>query len=66
MLFLLAVLCPPAVVLFLGKPRQGAVNLLLTLLLYVPGVLHAFSVVSQHQTDRRNETLMRLVSMYDR
>jgi uncharacterized membrane protein YqaE (UPF0057 family) len=63
---LLAVLCPPAAVLLLGKPAQGATNLFLTTLLYVPGMIHALSVVSQYETDRRNETLMRLVSRYER
>jgi uncharacterized membrane protein YqaE (UPF0057 family) len=62
---LLAVVCPPAAVLLLGKPYQGVINLALTLLLYVPGVLHALSVVSHYNTQRRNETLMRLVSLYD-
>jgi len=61
---ILAVLCPPAAVLSTGKPAQGAVNLALTLLLYVPGLLHALSVVSRYETDRRNETLVRLVSRY--
>jgi uncharacterized membrane protein YqaE (UPF0057 family) len=63
---LLAILCPPAAVLLLGKPAQGAINCFLTLLLYFPGVLHALSVVSQYETERRNETLMRLVSWYER
>ncbi len=65
MLFLVAVLCPPAAVMFLGKPSQGAVNLGLTLMLYFPGLLHALSIVSQYKIQQRNETLMRLVSLYD-
>jgi uncharacterized membrane protein YqaE (UPF0057 family) len=62
---LLAILCPPAAVLLLGKPSQSAINLFLTLLLYFPGMLHALSVVNQYKTERRNETLMRVVSRYD-
>ena len=64
MLFFLAVLCPPAAVLVLGKPSQGAINLGLTLLLYIPGLLHALSVVRRYKIQRRNETLMRLASLY--
>jgi uncharacterized membrane protein YqaE (UPF0057 family) len=66
MLSLLAILCPPAAVLLLGKPSQTALNVALTLLLYVPGMLHALSVVSQYRTERRNETLMRLVALYEK
>jgi uncharacterized membrane protein YqaE (UPF0057 family) len=61
---LLAVLCPPAAVLLLGKPSQTVVNLGLTLLLYFPGLWHALSVVDRHKTRRRNETLVRLVTRY--
>jgi uncharacterized membrane protein YqaE (UPF0057 family) len=66
MLSLLAILCPPAAVLLLGKPSQGALNVVLTLLLYVPGMIHALSVVSHYKTERRNETLMRLVALYEK
>jgi uncharacterized membrane protein YqaE (UPF0057 family) len=62
----LAFVCPPAAVLLHGNPSQGAVNCLLTLMLYLPGVLHALSVVGQYETDRRNETLMRLISRYEK
>jgi len=62
----LAFVCPPAAVLLLGKPSQGAVNCLLTRMLYLPGLLHALSVVGQYETERRNETLMRLISRYER
>ena len=65
MLSLLAVLCPPAAVMLTGRPSQAAVNLVLTLLFYFPGLLHALCVVGQHKTRRRNETLMRLVALYD-
>jgi uncharacterized membrane protein YqaE (UPF0057 family) len=64
MYLLLAIICPPAAVLILGRPSQSALNLQLTLLLYFPGVWHALSVVDQHKIDRRNETLTRLVMRY--
>ncbi len=62
----LAFVCPPAAVLLHGNPSQTAVNCLLTLMLYLPGVLHALYVVGQYQTERRNETLMRLIGRYER
>jgi uncharacterized membrane protein YqaE (UPF0057 family) len=65
MLYLLAIVCPPAAVMIAGKPSQAAVNLGLTLLFYFPGLLHALYLVSQHNIRQRNETLVRLVSWYD-
>ena len=58
MLVLLVVLCPPLAVLF-AAPSQAPKNLGLTLLLYVPGVLHARSVVSRYYVTRRYDSLMR-------
>lgn len=59
----LAVCCPPLAVLATGKPGRAALNAGLTLCLYVPGMLHALSVVNQHRTDQRNEALMRAVEL---
>ena len=53
MLYLIAILLPPLAVLLAGKPFQAILNLLLTLLLYVPGLLHALLVVHNHYADRR-------------
>jgi uncharacterized membrane protein YqaE (UPF0057 family) len=64
MTYLLAILCPPAAVILVGRPSQMAVNALLTLLRYFPGLFHALAVVGQHETRRRNETLVRLVMRY--
>jgi uncharacterized membrane protein YqaE (UPF0057 family) len=65
MLSLLAILCPPAAVLLAGTRSQAAVNLMLTLMFYFPGLAHALWVVGQRKIQRRNETLMRLVSLYE-
>lgn len=59
MLYLLAIVLPPVAVLLTGRPGQAALNLLLTLLLWVPGVVHAVLVVSEHKADRRGERLAR-------
>ena len=43
MLYLLAIVCPPAAALAAGGPRRAAANAGLTLLLYVPGLIHALA-----------------------
>ena len=51
--YLLAILCPPLAVLLCGKPIQALLNLLLSLLLYVPGLVHALMVVTERKADKR-------------
>jgi uncharacterized membrane protein YqaE (UPF0057 family) len=58
-LYLLAIVFPPAAVLFCGKPFQAILNCLLTLCFIVPGVVHALFVVSSHKADKRNDALIR-------
>ena len=62
MLVVLVILCPPLAVL-ITAPSRVAKNLGLTLLLYVPGVLHARGIVEQYQATRRYESLMRLAGI---
>ena len=50
---LLCVLFPPLAVLFCGKPFQAIINFFLTLLLWIPGVIHAWGVVSDSKDDKR-------------
>ena len=59
MLYLVAVLLPPLAVLLAGKPFQAILNLILTLLLYVPGLIHALFVVHNHYADKRQERFLR-------
>lgn len=61
MLAVLVILCPPAAVLFTAPPSSFVKNCGLTLLLFVPGVLHARRAVEQYRANRRYETLMRLL-----
>ena len=58
MLYLIAILLPPLAVLFCGKPFQALLNLVLTLLGWIPGVIHACLVVSSHHADQRNQRLL--------
>jgi uncharacterized membrane protein YqaE (UPF0057 family) len=57
-LYLLAILLPPVAVLLAGKPFQAVINLVLTLLLWVPGMIHAIFVVHNHYADKRTERLI--------
>lgn len=57
MLYLLCLL-PPVAVLVAGKPIQAVLNLVLTLLFYVPGLIHAILVVNAHYADKRTDRLV--------
>ena len=61
MRYIFAVLLPPVAVLSCGKPVQAIVNLFLTLLLWIPGMIHACFVVHSHHEDRRVERLERAI-----
>jgi uncharacterized membrane protein YqaE (UPF0057 family) len=64
MLAIIAVLCPPVAVALVGRPSQAIANVGLTMLLFVPGIIHAMSVVDRYHTEQRNETLMQIASRY--
>ena len=53
MMYLLCVLLPPLAVLLTGRMGAFLVSLLLTLLGWLPGVIHAFFVVSDAKADAR-------------
>lgn len=53
MLYLLAIICPPVAVLLAGKPIQALLNLLLTFLVWIPGVIHAILVINEKKADKR-------------
>lgn len=58
MLYFLAILLPPAAVLFAGgRPMQALLNTGLTLLGWIPGVIHAFLVVGEHKADKRADRM---------
>ena len=59
MRYLLAIVFPPLAVLLCGKPLQAALNLLLTLCFWVPGVVHALFVVNSHLADKRTERVIK-------
>jgi len=59
MRYFLAIILPPLAVLLCGKPFQFLLNLLLTLLGWIPGVVHAILVVHSHLDDKRAERMIR-------
>lgn len=58
MRYLLAILLPPIAVLLCGKPIQFLLNILLTLLFWIPGIIHALLVVSNHLSDKRTDKIV--------
>lgn len=53
MLYLLAILLPPLAVLLTGRPFQALLNIPLTLIFWIPGVVHAVLVVNEHKANQR-------------
>ena len=53
MLFFLCVILPPLAVLLTGRLGSFLLSLLLTLLGWLPGVIHAFFVVSDYNNEKR-------------
>lgn len=47
--YLLAILLPPVAVLLVGRPFQAFLNLILTMIFYVPGAVHAALVVKDQR-----------------
>jgi uncharacterized membrane protein YqaE (UPF0057 family) len=62
MRYFLAIILPPVAVLLCGKPIQFVLNILLTLLFWIPGVVHAVLVVNNHLADKRTDKIVKAVS----
>ena len=61
MRYLLAILFPPLAVICCGKASPVFMNLFLTLLGWIPGIIHAILVVNRFHTDRRYEKLVEII-----
>jgi len=61
MRYLLAIILPPVAVLLCGKPIQFVLNIFLTLLFWIPGVVHAILVVNSHLADKRADKIVKAV-----
>ena len=53
MLFFLCVVLPPVAVLLTGRIGSFFLSLVLTLLGWLPGVIHAFFVVTDYKNEKR-------------
>lgn len=58
MRYFLAIILPPLAVLLCGKPIQFVLNIFLTLLGWIPGVIHAILVVNGHLADKRTNKIV--------
>ena len=61
MRYLLAIILPPIAVLICGKPIQALLNLVLTILLWIPGMIHALFVVNGYHADRRTDKVIEAI-----
>jgi uncharacterized membrane protein YqaE (UPF0057 family) len=60
----LAIFLPPVAVLLCGKPGKAILNLILTLIVWLPGVVHAFIVISQTENEKRNRKMLEDAGRY--
>ncbi len=62
MRYFLAIILPPLAVLLCGKPVQFILNIFLTLLGWIPGVIHAILVVNTHLADKRADKIVKAMN----
>ncbi len=58
MRYFLAIVLPPLAVFLCGKPVQGLLNIILTLMGWVPGAVHALFVVHNHFENQRADKIV--------
>ena len=61
MRYLLAIILPPVAVLICGKPIQALLNLVLTVLFWIPGMIHALFVVNGYYADQRTDRVIEAI-----
>jgi uncharacterized membrane protein YqaE (UPF0057 family) len=61
MRYFLAIILPPLAVLLCGKPIQFLLNIILTLMFWIPGVIHAILVVNSHLADKRTDRIIKAI-----
>lgn len=50
-MYVIAIVCPPFAALIAGGRRKAVLNLILTLCLWVPGIIHAFFAIKEAEKD---------------
>jgi len=58
MRYFLCFICPPLAIFTTGKMGSFVLNIILTLFLWVPGIIHAILVVNKFYEDRRYRKLI--------
>jgi len=58
MRYLLAILLPPVAVLLCGRPVTALLNLVLTLLGWIPGMIHALVIVADYNANKRTDRVV--------
>ena len=53
MRYFLCFICPPVAILTTGRMGSFVLNIILTILFWVPGIIHAILVVNDYYEDRR-------------
>jgi len=61
MRYFLCFLCPPIAIFTTGRIGSMLLNIILTLLFWIPGVIHAILVVNDFYEDRRYRRFARAV-----
>ncbi len=56
---ILAILLPPVAVLSCGKAFQALLSIPLTLMFWIPGIVHALFVVHSYHADQRADRVIR-------
>lgn len=59
MRYFLCIILPPIAVLTTGKIGAFFLNLVLTILVWIPGVIHAILVTNKYYADKRHKELLK-------
>lgn len=60
-MYFLAIVAPPLAVIFTGRVGSAFLNIILTLCIYVPGMIHAIFIVQDHKASKRHKQYTRAV-----
>ena len=61
MRYFLCFLFPPAAVLTTGRLGALVLNIILTLFLWIPGIIHSILVVNDYYADKRHRRLVKVM-----
>ena len=61
MIYVLAIFIPPLAPLLAGRPGHALLNILLCLLFWFPGIIHAKIIIADTKAKRRHAELMSAV-----